>query len=648
MAVRSLLQCQPHLRGLAPKDLDALSFAFAVASHAPGERLAAEGAPAARLHLVLSGVVQLRRAKPPTAAANAAASAAASASAAAAADMPQAPCGEALPGDVIGAASVFGEASAERCSAIAGRDAVTLSIDRSAALSLLPTAVASALRDLADAARPPAGGAAASFGPKSLEIQHVLARGAFGTVALAVVRRRPTSPSSSSSSSGGGVGGGGGAAAPERFAVKKVRKDLVESPSLRKQILAERAALMAVSHACICRLHATHKTAIALYLVLELVDGPELFAVLQANGGLPEATARAYAGAVTAALGALHERGWVYRDLKAENLVLTTAGALKLVDLGLARRVPYGGRCFTNCGSYEYMAPEVVYGGRVGYDFAADWWGLGCLLFEMLYGHTPWTWSDALGAFDPGRTESEISQQILDPTRRPPLAAAAAATGAPPPTALCAALLEGLLTRNASCRLGGRSAGAADVRSHGFFAAQPAAEAIDWEALAAGTHPMPPLPQVDVARGGGSARTLAVDVAAPPPAAGGMEKGPAEAARAEEQRGGKGGKEEEEEEELDPISAQLIAFMKQRQAAEGAAGASSPPPSTTSLAPQPPPAGSAQPHESGGGGGASKPPAKVQQPGGGGGAPSLNAASADGFWDGPAWEAEGDAWDRDF
>ena len=93
MAVRSLLQCQPHLRGLAPKDLDALSFAFAVASHAPGERLAAEGAPAAVFTCASGGKTEAlaadgsgngcrvrgRRVR------------------AAAADMPQAPCGEALP-----------------------------------------------------------------------------------------------------------------------------------------------------------------------------------------------------------------------------------------------------------------------------------------------------------------------------------------------------------------------------------------------------------------------------------------------------------------------------------------------------------------------------------------------------------------------
>ncbi len=67
-----------------------------------------------------------------------------------------------------------------------------------------------------------------------------------------------------------------------------------------------------------------------------------------------------YTACAVAALSALHSRGWIYRDVKAENFVFTTGGLLKLVDLGLARQLPADTHCSTICGSCEYMAPEVI------------------------------------------------------------------------------------------------------------------------------------------------------------------------------------------------------------------------------------------------------------------------------------------------
>ena len=87
-----------------------------------------------------------------------------------------------------------------------------------------------------------------------------------------------------------------------------------------------------------------------------------------------------YAGCVAAALEAIHARGWAYRDLKAENVVLAPSGYAKLVDFGLAKRVGANERLFTVCGSEEYMAPEVVQ--QTGHDCACDWWGVGVLLYE--------------------------------------------------------------------------------------------------------------------------------------------------------------------------------------------------------------------------------------------------------------------------
>ena len=413
LAVRALLMGQPLLAKLPAKTLDALSFAFNLLSHAQGALLTTEGIAAPRLHILLSGsaAMRRRRAEPRRGSrllswlgqedAEVAGGAGGGGGgrgggggggggAAGAAGRSDEASAESWPGDALGVRSIFGGASVEPATATArGTNTLTLTIDRSAALSLLPRDVASALRGRPDPLT--LGEASAKLGlPSGLIMERVIARGA---------RHR--------------------CAGRAQHLGRAIRRQkvaaLVEPPPLRRQILIERAALSAMSHPCICQLAGTYKTAICLYLVLELCDGPELYNVLQDDGPLAEASICSYGAEIVCALGALHERAWLYRDVKAENLVFTSHGHLKLVDLGLARRLPYGGRCFTVCGSSEYMAPEVVRQ-TGGYDFSADWWGVGCLLYEMRFTHTPWVVGDH-GEVDATLTDNEISRNILDAAR---------------------------------------------------------------------------------------------------------------------------------------------------------------------------------------------------------------------------------------
>ena len=128
----------------------------------------------------------------------------------------------------------------------------------------------------------------------------------------------------------------------------------------QQQLLDERAALSTFASPFLAELFGTHKTAVALFLVLELCDGPELYAVLKEQGKFGKDVVPLYAACVACALAELHSRKWMYRDLKAENVVFVSSGAVKLVDMGLAIRTPDGTEHFTQCGSTEYMAPEVV------------------------------------------------------------------------------------------------------------------------------------------------------------------------------------------------------------------------------------------------------------------------------------------------
>ena len=87
----------------------------------------------------------------------------------------------------------------------------------------------------------------------------------------------------------------------------------------------------------------------------------------------------------------LHSNRVMHRDLKLENLMLRADGYLCLIDFGLAKLLYSGQAATTFCGSPFYMAPEVVDKGNCGYDFMADWWSCGILLFEMVTGSVPFT-----------------------------------------------------------------------------------------------------------------------------------------------------------------------------------------------------------------------------------------------------------------
>ncbi|KAG6968257.1 hypothetical protein JG688_00005902 [Phytophthora aleatoria] len=107
------------------------------------------------------------------------------------------------------------------------------------------------------------------------------------------------------------------------------------------------------------------------------------------HGGLHERYAAFYAACLVAAIEYLHKRGVLYRDLKLENLVLDADGYPKLIDFGLSKpeATRTSERNATMCGSAEYMAPEILQ--HKPYDQRVDLWSFGILLYELLFGTTP-------------------------------------------------------------------------------------------------------------------------------------------------------------------------------------------------------------------------------------------------------------------
>ncbi|CAK4741028.1 unnamed protein product [Aphanomyces euteiches] len=191
------------------------------------------------------------------------------------------------------------------------------------------------------------------------------------------------------------------------LALKCVSKSHVIECHQQEHIMRERAILKELPpHPFVVQLYATYQDRHFLYLLMELVQGGELFSVLHTDiceRPLVEDDIKFFAANVYLALEHMHKRDIAYRDLKPENLLFSETGYLKLIDMGFAKKIPFAVadeqgnvevhvRSYTLCGTQEYLAPEFVL--NTGHDLAVDYWAFGILVYEMLLGYTPFETPD--------------------------------------------------------------------------------------------------------------------------------------------------------------------------------------------------------------------------------------------------------------
>ena len=126
---------------------------------------------------------------------------------------------------------------------------------------------------------------------------------------------------------------------------------------------------------------------------MDFVRGCDLLSRIRANEIRVKNNMQFYTAEVLCALEHLHRNLIVYRDLKPEHVMIDSQGHCQLVDFGFAKRFRSADvkknqmRAYTNCGTPDYIAPEVLRG--VGTSFEADVWSLGVLMCEIISGRTP-------------------------------------------------------------------------------------------------------------------------------------------------------------------------------------------------------------------------------------------------------------------
>nr|AML79534.1 putative LOV domain-containing protein [Toxicodendron radicans] len=262
------------------------------------------------------------------------------------------------------------------------------------------------------------------------------------------------------------------------FAMKAMDKGVMLNRNKVHRACAEREILDMLDHPFLPALYASFQTKTHICLITDYCPGGELFLLLdrQPTKVLKEDAVRFYAAEVVVTLEYLHCQGIIYRDLKPENVLLQSNGHVSLTDFDLS--------CLTSCkpqlliptanqkkkrhrnqqnpifmaepmrasnsfvGTEEYIAPEIITG--AGHTSAVDWWALGILLYEMLYGYTPFR----------GKTRQKTFANILHKDLKFP--------GSTPVSLHAKQLMYRLLHRDPKNRLASRE-GANEVKKHPFF-----------------------------------------------------------------------------------------------------------------------------------------------------------------------------------
>ncbi|WP_433681700.1 Stk1 family PASTA domain-containing Ser/Thr kinase [Nocardia sp. CA-119907] len=180
-------------------------------------------------------------------------------------------------------------------------------------------------------------------------------------------------------------------------AIKVLRADLARDPTFYLRFKREAQNAAALNHPAIVAVYDTGEAEVdggpLPYIVMEYVDGETLRDIVRGKGPIPPRRAMEVVADVCAALDFSHKAGIVHRDMKPANIMINRAGAVKVMDFGIARAIADSSNPMTQTaaviGTAQYLSPEQARGETV--DARSDVYSVGCVLFEILTGEPPFT-----------------------------------------------------------------------------------------------------------------------------------------------------------------------------------------------------------------------------------------------------------------
>lgn len=255
------------------------------------------------------------------------------------------------------------------------------------------------------------------------------------------------------------------------YAMKILSKEATREANAVELTKLERDVLKRARHPFVVQMAYAFQSPEKLFMVVDLVEGGDMYAHMQKQEKFPEGAMRVWAAEISLAVGYLHSVGVIFRDLKPENILLDMNGHCKLTDFGLAAIVEDAGdTAHSFCGTPYYVSPELITKCRVegkdrgGYSKDVDWWALGILCYELLVGGPP---------FD-GSSGQEVYKKIVNLPIIEVASALSKKSRASPPAIK---FITGLLERDLTKRLGGGQEDVQSIRKHEFF------KGLDWAAV---------------------------------------------------------------------------------------------------------------------------------------------------------------------
>ena len=235
------------------------------------------------------------------------------------------------------------------------------------------------------------------------------------------------------------------------YALKQLSKREIIGHHQVEGVIREKNIMASLKHPFVVNLVATFQDERQLYMLIELVQGGELFSIIhtETRDGIPNGNSRFYAACILESLAHLHHRSICYRDLKPENILIDQKGYCVLVDLGFAKIVV--DKTYTLCGTPEYLAPEIIL--SKGHDKGVDYWAFGVLIFEMLVGRSPF--------YSYGTDQVSLFKRIVQVKYSFPSGGLV--------HDLAQDLIQRLIVRRQANRLGCLSRGDMDIRDHMWF-----------------------------------------------------------------------------------------------------------------------------------------------------------------------------------
>ena len=250
------------------------------------------------------------------------------------------------------------------------------------------------------------------------------------------------------------------------FALKIMNKAEVVANHQAQNILAEKRLLYECSASqFILKLMQTFQDTSQVMMLMEFIQGGELWSIIYERGtaiarnpfgGFQLSAVKFYAASTLMAFKHIHSRSIAYRDMKPENILVDSAGYLKVIDFGFAKKFPFTkngsmqNKTYTLCGTPEYLAPEIIM--SKGYDKSVDYWALGCMIYELFLGRTPYAAEFA----------NKIFQNII--------ASPKSLTFEKKMDSSLINICKKLLTSNPAFRLGNLMGGCDDIIQDPFFA----------------------------------------------------------------------------------------------------------------------------------------------------------------------------------